>query len=126
MKQLTAIAAIWLVAVLPALADTVLTQNGQRYEGALTLQADGIQIGTTFVPLKDLRKATRDLDSSDGFKSEPLAAGFAGGVAVVHRGFSREVESDIALLLTISRCCFDWVGLFAVSEGHLNSECAVW
>ena len=93
--------------------------------------ARGTMTGKTSAPRTGVRatnhrKATRDLDSSDGFKSEPLAAGFAGGVAVVHRGFSREVESDIALLLTISRCCFDWVGLFAVSEGHLNSECAVW
>ena len=53
MKQLTAIAAIWLVTVLSVLADTVVTQDGQRHEGALTLQADGIQIGTTLVPLKD-------------------------------------------------------------------------
>ena len=59
MKQFTAIAAIWLVTVLSVLADTVVTQDGQRHEGALTLQADGIQIGTTLVPLKDLREATR-------------------------------------------------------------------
>ena len=69
-KQLTAIAAIWLVAVLPALADTVLTQNGQRHEGALTLRADGIQIGTTFVQLKDLREATRDLKETAAPKNE--------------------------------------------------------
>ena len=59
MKQFTAIAAIWLVTVLSVLADTVVTQDGQRHEGALTLQADGIQIGTTLVQLKDLREAAR-------------------------------------------------------------------
>ena len=69
-KQLTAIAAIWLVAVLPALADTVLTQDGQRLEGALNLRADGIQIGTTFVQLKDLREATRDLKETAAPKNE--------------------------------------------------------
>ena len=78
----------------------------------------------TGVKATNHRKATRDLDS-DGFKSEPLAAGFAGGVAVVDRGFSREVESDVSLLLTISGGGFNWIGLFAITEGHLNTEGAV-
>ena len=39
MKQFTATAAIWLVTVLSVLADTVVTQDGQRHEGTLTLQA---------------------------------------------------------------------------------------
>ena len=78
----------------------------------------------TGVKATNHRKATRDLDS-DGFNSEPLAAGFAGGVAVVHGGFSREVESDVALLLTISCGGFNRIGLFAIPEGHLNPEGAV-
>ena len=61
LKQFTAIAAIWLATTLSVLADIVVTQDGQRHEGALTLQADGIQIGMTLVPLKDLREATREL-----------------------------------------------------------------
>ena len=69
-KQLTAIAAIWLVAVLPALADTVLTQNGQRLEGALTLRVDGVQIGATLVALKDLREVTRDLKDTSAPQDE--------------------------------------------------------
>ena len=69
-KQLTVFAAIWLVAVLPALADTVLTQNGQRLEGALTLRADGVQIGATLVALKDLREVTRDLKDTSAPQDE--------------------------------------------------------
>ena len=78
----------------------------------------------TGVKATNHRKATRDLDS-DGFNSEPLAAGFAGGVAVVHRSFPGEVESDVALLITISGGGFDWIGLFAITERHLNTEGAV-
>ena len=70
MKQFNAIATISLVAVLLAQADTVLTQGGQSYEGVLTLQADGIAIGATFVPLKDLREATRDLKEIAAPKNE--------------------------------------------------------
>ena len=70
MKQLTAIAAIWLMTVLSVLADTVLTQNGQRLEGALTLRADGVQIGATLVPLKDLREVTRDLKDTSAPQDE--------------------------------------------------------
>ena len=79
----------------------------------------------TGVKATNHRKATRDLDS-DGFNSEPLAAGFAGGVAVINRSFSREVERDVALLLTISGGGFNRIGLFAISEGHLNTESAIW
>ena len=78
----------------------------------------------TGVKATNHRKATRELDS-DGFNSEPLAAGFAGGVAVVHRGFSREVESDVSLLLTISGCGFNGIRLFAITERHLNPESPV-
>ena len=78
----------------------------------------------TGVKATNHRKATRELDS-DGFNSEPLAAGFAGGVAVINRSFSREVERDVALLLTISGGGFNRIGLFAIPEGHLNTERAI-
>ena len=70
MKHLPAIAVIWLVTAVSALTDTVVTKDGQRHEGALTLQAGGIQIGTTLVPIEDLHEITRDLKEAAAPKDE--------------------------------------------------------
>ena len=69
-KHLPAIAVIWLVTAVSALTDTVVTKDGQRHEGALTLQAGGIQIGTTLVPIEDLHEITRDLKEAAAPKDE--------------------------------------------------------
>ena len=81
MKQFTAIAGILLWAALSVQGDTVITQDGQRHEGALTLQAGAVKIGTALVPLKELREFTRDQPEAVAPKDE-LARLTAGLMAI--------------------------------------------
>ena len=89
----------------------------------------GMAKGKTIAPASGVtatnqRRAVRG-SGSDGFNSEPLAAGFAGGVAVVFRGVAREVEGDVALLNPIGSSCFNGIGLLTIAEGNLNPERAI-
>ena len=65
------------------------------------------------------------LELWDQKDSEPLGASFAGGVAVVFRGLTLEIERDVALLLSIRGCGLDGIHLFAIPEGDLNPEGAI-
>ena len=72
-------------AALSVQSDTVITLDGQRHQGALTLQAGAVKIGATLVPLKNLREVTRDLKETTAPQDE-LARLTAGLMAVGQPG----------------------------------------
>ena len=70
-----------------ARGDTLVTHAGQRHEGMLSLQDGAVKIGDNVVPLKNIRKLTRDHTAPSALVDELDRRGYMAGLALVHRPY---------------------------------------